>query len=515
VLKSGPEKNKGQVDRARSGIAAIKDELGGTIASQTFDEAGRLTKRMLANGLETVYTYDDANRVTSIMLRETATPSNVIQSFQYGYDKVGNSDTLALSRAGRLWVQYADGTGDVYDYDATYQLTGVKYGVTNPQAGYASAVNPDRTVVYQYDSVGNRTQIADDANLTTYTANNLNQYTQIDAGSLGYNGNGALSSYNGWNYLYDQAGNLIQASNAETAVTYTYDAIGRRLTRTHDGETTRYVYSGWQVIEERDGTGTLQAAYTWANGIDHPVRMVKDGNTYYYQQDALGNVTALTDSSGNLIERYEYDAFGGPTIYDSEGEELDEPMQPYLFTCREYDATTGLYDYRTRSYSPELGRFLQPDTIDFAGGDVNLYRYVSNRPVTLSDPTGTDTFSGRCNITVVFISIEFGGVTDGSQFAPYGSFGFGYSPSISGTLGASFTNAATLEQLAGGSVAAGVGFGAPAGPGGEGNLIFGDGYGGVDAGLGVGVSPFPVYGQIFSFFTGIAGGNNSDSGGAW
>jgi len=270
------------------------------------------------------------------MLRETATPSNVIQSFQYGYDKVGNSDTLALSRAGRLWVQYAD-----------------------------------------------------DADLTTYTANNLNQYTQIDAGSLGYNGNGSLSAYNGWTYLYDQAGNLIQAANAETAVTYTYDAIGRRLTRTHDGETTRYVYSGWQVIEERDGTGTLQAAYTWANGIDHPVRMVKDGNTYYYQQDALGNVTALTDSSGNLVERYEYDAFGAPTIYDSEGEELEAPLQPYLFTAREYDATTGLYDYRTRSYSPELGRFLQPDTIDFTGGDVNLYRYVRNSPVVFTDPRGT------------------------------------------------------------------------------------------------------------------------------
>jgi len=364
---------------ARSRIAAIKDELGGSIAAQTFDEAGRLTKRTLANGLETVYTYDDANRVTSIMLRETATPSNVIQSFQYGYDKVGN----------RLWIQYADGTGDVYDYDATYQLTGVKYGVTNPQAGYAAAANPDRTVVYQYDSVGNRTQVADDANLTTYTANNLNQYTQVGTESLSYNGNGALSAYDGWTYLYDQAGNLIQASRSGTAVTYTYDAIGRRLTRTENGETTRYVYSGWQVIEERDGTGTLQAAYTWANGIDHPVRMVKDGNTYYYQQDALGNVTALTDSSGNLVERYEYDAFGAPTIYDSEGEELEAPLQPYLFTAREYDATTGLYDYRTRSYSPELGRFLQPDTIDFAGGDVNLYRYVGNGPQTWRDPLGT------------------------------------------------------------------------------------------------------------------------------
>jgi RHS repeat-associated protein len=47
-----------------------------------------------------------------------------------------------------------------------------------------------------------------------------------------------------------------------------------------------------------------------------------------------------------------------------------------------------LYNYRARSYSPTLGRFLTEDPIGLSGGDVNLYAYVRNNPVTSSDPLG-------------------------------------------------------------------------------------------------------------------------------
>ena len=55
---------------------------------------------------------------------------------------------------------------------------------------------------------------------------------------------------------------------------------------------------------------------------------------------------------------------------------------------REYDAETGLYNFRARMYSPELGRFLQPDPIGFKGSKWNLYRYCRNNPATLVDPMG-------------------------------------------------------------------------------------------------------------------------------
>jgi hypothetical protein len=44
--------------------------------------------------------------------------------------------------------------------------------------------------------------------------------------------------------------------------------------------------------------------------------------------------------------------------------------------------------YRARYYDARVGRFLSEDPIGFAGGDVNLYRYVGNSPINYTDPSG-------------------------------------------------------------------------------------------------------------------------------
>jgi len=66
----------------------------------------------------------------------------------------------------------------------------------------------------------------------------------------------------------------------------------------------------------------------------------------------------------------------------------DLPKTNYLFTGRELEPATGLYNYRNRFYHPGVGRFLQPDPIGFQGGEVNWYRYVGNRAANLRDPLG-------------------------------------------------------------------------------------------------------------------------------
>jgi hypothetical protein len=49
---------------------------------------------------------------------------------------------------------------------------------------------------------------------------------------------------------------------------------------------------------------------------------------------------------------------------------------------------TTFYNFRNREYSPELGRWLQRDPLDFEGADSNLYRYVGNNPCNRTDPSG-------------------------------------------------------------------------------------------------------------------------------
>ena len=45
--------------------------------------------------------------------------------------------------------------------------------------------------------------------------------------------------------------------------------------------------------------------------------------------------------------------------------------------------------FGARDYDPETGRWTAKDPIGFAGQDTNLYAYVVNDPINLTDPTGT------------------------------------------------------------------------------------------------------------------------------
>jgi len=191
-----------------------------------------------------------------------------------------------------------------------------------------------------------------------------------------------------WTYTYDHEKHLVGANKSGVTASYTYDVLGRRSSKTVNGTTTNYVYSGQDLIEERDSLDTVIKRYVYEGGIDRPVQAVVGGNVYYFTQDVLGNVTALTDTSGSIIESYTYDVFGKPTIKNGAGAVIGTTLTPFLFTGREYDPETGLYHYRARAYHAELGRFLQPDPIDFNGGG-NFYRYVRNCPIGGVDPLGT------------------------------------------------------------------------------------------------------------------------------
>lgn len=73
-------------------------------------------------------------------------------------------------------------------------------------------------------------------------------------------------------------------------VTYTYDAGGRRIAKTFDGQTcVKYVYDGDQVVADYDGNNNLLRKYVYGPAIDQPVCMIDvqhSNTTYYYHFDA-------------------------------------------------------------------------------------------------------------------------------------------------------------------------------------------------------------------------------------
>ena len=188
-------------------------------------------------------------------------------------------------------------------------------------------------------------------------------------------------------YSWDQKNRLVGVLNAPGGdVTYTYDAFGRRVTKAIDGTTTRkYLYDGGDIVEEQDGSDNLVARYIRTMNIDEPLaRVDSSGDEVYYLRDILGSVIALVNSSGDVVTRYNYSPFGDTDVI---GVDVD---QPFRFTGREWDAETGMYSYRLRTYAPDMGRFISEDPLRFGAGDVNFYRYVGNNPANFIDPMGLD-----------------------------------------------------------------------------------------------------------------------------
>jgi len=348
-------------------LTKVKYE-GSTVAEYAYDELSRRTLLTLGNDANTVYEYDLNNRLTK--LTNNIDDTNAI-TFEYAdYDKVGN----------RLSMKIDDANAHVYTYDDIYQLMFVDY-------------NDGNSTSYTYDALGNRVDVNESGSVTDYNTNHLNQYTKVADVNYTYDKNGNLTNDGSTTYYYDCENRLM--ATTPPIMLYRYDYAGRRVRMQKVGlgfSTVKYCYDGDQVIAEYDAANNLVRKFVYGPGIDEPICMidVADGNTvYYYHFDALGSVRAVSDANAALVERYSYDVFGEPTIRDANDQVLttSDCSNPYMFTGRRYDNESGLYYYRARYYSPEIGRFLQVDPVGYQAG-LNLYTYVYNNPVMKTDPFG-------------------------------------------------------------------------------------------------------------------------------
>ena len=81
----------------------------------------------------------------------------------------------------------------------------------------------------------------------------------------------------------------------------------------------------------------------------------------------LYSVAAVTDTTGAVVERYGYDAYGDSVVLDASGLPVagNESFigQPYRFTGRRLDQETGLSYFRARYMDHELGRFVGRDPV--------------------------------------------------------------------------------------------------------------------------------------------------------
>lgn len=297
-------------------------------------------------------------------------------SNKYGY-------SLTRSPSGRITARTETLAGETVGYSYTYDDLGRLLTVTK---------NGALVEEYRYNANGSRTY-------------EMNAQRGIAGRALAYSTEDHLLTAGDTNYQYDLDGFLTTKTQGIDVTTYTYSSRGEMLRAVMpDGKLIEYVHDPqgrriakkvngvivekylWQgltrLLAVYDGSNNLVMRFQYADGR-MPVAMTKAGTMYYFGYDQVGSLRVVTDAAGNVVRKIDYDSFGS-IVADSN----PAFTVPFGFAGGLYDRGTNLVRFGFRNYDPEIGRWTAKDPIGFAGGDVDLFGYVSNNPINWIDPYG-------------------------------------------------------------------------------------------------------------------------------
>lgn len=349
-----------------------------------FTLAGQQQRLTFPNGQTRNSGHDDQGRLVQVSNIDPV--AGTIATYAYGYDLnqgTGQFDELGqrVSVTATVPSQGLANQLTRYQYDPLYQLSRVTYPNVPPFAGQVDS--------WTYDPIGNRLTSVINGATQTYTyqkiAGNSSNWQRLlsdGVNSYSYDSDGNTTSKSGPNgtlnlswYTEDR----LKAMSGTATAGYAYDYQGRRAKKTVSGTTTTYLYDGLNLVSEE---GPTRADYLFGPGIDEPLALSRNGQVYYYATDALGSVTAVTDSGGVVQNSYLYDAWGQARS------QTGAVVNPFAYTGREIgDAILTLF-YRARYFSPNIGRFLSEDPLGFHSRQINHYAYVGNEPTQFRDPSG-------------------------------------------------------------------------------------------------------------------------------
>lgn len=287
-----------------------------------------------------------------------------------------------------------DPAGRIEEIVETDGGTATTYRYEYDDAGRLETVrrNGREIATYDYDLRGNRDAWSDErgAMSATFDAQDrLGSTSGALARSYVHDGHGRVTSWTdstGTTRLeVDELGNLLGVELPDgTEITYEVDALGRRVARAVDGVRTHaWLYQGDRPIAELDPDGDVRAVFVYASHALAPELMLADGRTYRLVHDHLGSIRRVVDTAtGEVVQALDFDAYGRVLRDTNPG------FQPFGYAAGHYDPQTGLVRYGARDYDAAIGRWLAKDPILIAGGDTNLYAYVTGDPVNFVDPDG-------------------------------------------------------------------------------------------------------------------------------
>lgn len=264
------------VGRDADGLDLQRQLSGGLILSWQRDALGRPTSQRVSTGVGAVarqrrYQWQGADQLLSI-------EDSAYGTSQFAYDAVGNL-------AG---ATFADGVPELRQPDAVGNLFRTPER-TDRQYGQGGQLREASGMRYKYDEEGN-----------------LKRKT--------------LAGGQQWHYAWDGAGQLVNVTRPDGyAITFTYDALGRRVSKRFRGRVTRWVWDGdkplheWHELEVGPGAGGIQDLATWLFEDDSfaPAAKLTDKGAQSVVCDHLGTPLSMYDVKGQATWEMALDSYGG------------------------------------------------------------------------------------------------------------------------------------------------------------------------------------------------------------
>jgi RHS repeat-associated protein len=376
----------------------------------TYDALGRQKQLSYPDNEIVDFTYDSAGRLASV--------PGYVSSLKY--DAAGRIRTLAYANGTSTKLQYgtkrpwltservSKGTARVYDATYAYAANGMLLSTKsttnkmNLAYGYdgldrLTSVGGDLSQSFRYradgnllfnSTLGNYTYPPPGPNACSTTSGALRACPHphgvetVGTLTMKYDANGQLSSVDDSATQKQQAIDwtldhkpLVMSDFDGKTTYFGYDAWGNLAWRESGGERVRY-FGG--LFDDSSTRGLVK--YYYAGPL--LVARGEGGTKTFLHADERGSLRAVTNASGAVAGRADYDPYGKTAAATSSGD---------LRYVGSRDAALGLVYMNARFYDPELGRFIAPDTIvpdPLNSQALNRYAFTYGNPVSYVDPSG-------------------------------------------------------------------------------------------------------------------------------
>lgn len=351
------------VGRKRNTYQSMNSDAEVLLSSSSYNEIGQQSSKGLHNNQQsTSYTYNPRGWL------KTGTSTQFSMELKY---ENGSAPQYNGNISNQVWTNNVSNTF-TYGYDylnrlTTATATGISEALSYDVMGNIVTLNRDGAGASTYSYTGNR--------LTSITGSSVSTATNY---VYDQNGNATTDGRNNKTISYNHL-NLPVTVSGSPALTYTYDAMGNKLSKTSGGDTRHYI-SGI----EYNGS-TIELIHT-EEGIAR-----RNGTSYSYEynlKDHLGNTRATiyrNPSTGNMevLQRDDYYGFGKRKIVSAGSND-----NKYLYNGKELQEELGQYDYGARFYDPLTGRWTTIDPSAENDHSLSPFIYGFNNPVRFTDPDG-------------------------------------------------------------------------------------------------------------------------------